>query len=385
MSNDGICTIDNDEDRFLSGSDLVENEVEDVKKDLVEVDGAMSSDDDQISDAGEVLRFNVEECEIDSWIEQNQLIQEQAEIHSTDIECVSRPQQVSSTFEEFDKDDATRNQLLSPIGFVLDDLQSGCGSDTVHVQNFASPVVDGDFQNKSDVGQRSDIIPLGRTVLTTGRKKTFYKSRRFKFKHRVAPRDFKFCFDVKGVVKYTYPCSSAKVALMKKNKYSKTWFMLKGDCFKEDDQVYRETLSVWLLTRFKFGKFRFVNMNLQKARPQIEDVMAEDHKKQQGDSKTDTKVFETFDQYTRKRGSVSADRGTENNQPTLRFSMWVIQSQLRQYMVLPVTHVAIATHFLVEVGMDKKESRLLLRTNRVWDPGGSIFRNFSFKLKLWFS
>ncbi|CAH8272029.1 unnamed protein product [Arabidopsis lyrata] len=44
----------------------------------------------------------------------------------------------------------------------------------------------------------SDMIPLGETVLTTGRKKTFYKSRRFKFKHRVAPRDFKSGFEVRG-------------------------------------------------------------------------------------------------------------------------------------------------------------------------------------------
>ncbi|KAG7563679.1 Retrotransposon gag domain [Arabidopsis suecica] len=98
----------------------------------------------------------------------------------------------------------------------------------------------------------------------------------------------------------------------------------------------------------------------QKTRPQIEDVLEEE-------------VYETFDQYIRESGLASDDRGTENNQPTLMFSMWVIQTRLNPYMVVLVKLVAYATHFLVGVGMDKKQCRLSLRTNRVWDPGGLIF------------
>ncbi|KAG7549143.1 Retrotransposon gag domain [Arabidopsis thaliana x Arabidopsis arenosa] len=75
------------------------------------------------------------------------------------LECVSQPQKVNSTFEDFNKANATMNQLLLPIGFVVDnlqsgggsdifcdDLQSGGGSDIFRVQTFASPVVVGDFQ-----------------------------------------------------------------------------------------------------------------------------------------------------------------------------------------------------------------------------------------------
>ncbi|XP_020880921.1 uncharacterized protein LOC9311752 isoform X1 [Arabidopsis lyrata subsp. lyrata] len=68
----------------------------------------------------------------------------------------------------------------------------------------------------------------------------------------------------RGVVKYKYPCSNTKVALMKKNKFTKVWSMLKDDCYMEDDQVNHETFPVWLLVRFKFWKFKLMNMNLQK-------------------------------------------------------------------------------------------------------------------------
>ncbi|KAG7574212.1 hypothetical protein ISN44_As09g024150 [Arabidopsis suecica] len=84
-------------------------------------------------------------------------------------------------------------------------------------------------------------------------------------------------------------------------------------------------------------------------------------------------VYETLDQYIKENGLASDDRGTENNQPTLMFSRWVIQTRLTPYMVVLVKLIAYATHFLIGVGMDKKQCRLSLRTNRVWDPGGLIF------------
>jgi len=114
-----------------SWSNLVENE---IKKDLLKVNGAESSDDNQISVAGEVLESNIEECETDSWMEHNPLIQDQVAFHSTDIEGVSQPQKVSSNLKDFDKVDARMNQMLSSIGFVVDELHSSCGSATVHVQ-----------------------------------------------------------------------------------------------------------------------------------------------------------------------------------------------------------------------------------------------------------
>ncbi|KAG7579588.1 hypothetical protein ISN45_Aa03g037200 [Arabidopsis thaliana x Arabidopsis arenosa] len=75
---------DYDEDRFPSDSDLVMNAVEKVKKDLVEIDVAKSCDDEQVLDNGKVFGFNMDDSETDSWIEQNQLSQEQADIHPTD-------------------------------------------------------------------------------------------------------------------------------------------------------------------------------------------------------------------------------------------------------------------------------------------------------------
>ncbi|KAG7585180.1 Ribonuclease H-like superfamily [Arabidopsis thaliana x Arabidopsis arenosa] len=76
--NSGICIIDNDEDLFLSDSDLVENVV-----DYVEIDVEMSSDDDQFLDAG------------DSVIELNQLIHDQDENHSTVVSSIQA--KISST------------------------------------------------------------------------------------------------------------------------------------------------------------------------------------------------------------------------------------------------------------------------------------------------
>ncbi|KAG7640567.1 hypothetical protein ISN44_As02g004150 [Arabidopsis suecica] len=57
-------------------------------------------------------------------------------------------------------------------------------------------------------------------------------------------------------------------------------------------------------------------------------------------------------------------------------------------MVLLVTPVAYATHILVGVGMAKKKSRLSLRSNRVWDPGGFLVEDatkttYSFYSTMW--
>ncbi|CAH8276473.1 unnamed protein product [Arabidopsis lyrata] len=77
LSNSFGCELETgetnyDEDRFL------------IDSDLVEIDVAKSCDDEQFSDNGKVFGFNVEESETYSWIEQNQLIQEQADIHPMD-------------------------------------------------------------------------------------------------------------------------------------------------------------------------------------------------------------------------------------------------------------------------------------------------------------
>ncbi|CAL9240562.1 unnamed protein product, partial [Arabidopsis halleri] len=109
------------------------------------------------------------------------------------------------------------------------------------------------------------------------KKKTkWFKSWRFKFKQR-KPRSDRHRTAHKLIyrenVMYKYICSSAKVALMKKKEFSKTWPMLKDDCFRENDQVYHETLPIWLLIRFKFWKFKIMNRNLQKLMPQIEEDM----------------------------------------------------------------------------------------------------------------
>ncbi|KAG7577367.1 hypothetical protein ISN45_Aa03g016530 [Arabidopsis thaliana x Arabidopsis arenosa] len=261
----GETDYDEDQDRFLIDSDLVENE---VAKDAVKIDVEVASDDDKFLDAAEVYGFNVEACETDSLIEQNELIQEQDENHSTD-------------------------SVLEPS----------------FVQHMCSPLK---HQSLFDLGittrgarQVFDTIPTRREVLSKGHKTTFHKSWRFKFKAKSQPRELiqgePWIQELKKnklhSTKKQRKCHTSWMftnKLMKKNKFSKTWFMLKGDCFKEDDQVYHETLPIWLLTRFKFGKFRSVNMNFQKTKPQIEDVMGEDRKKQPGDSEHDTKVFETL-------------------------------------------------------------------------------------------
>ncbi|KAG7543003.1 Retrotransposon gag domain [Arabidopsis thaliana x Arabidopsis arenosa] len=177
MSNDGICMIDNDENQFLSGSDLVENEVEEVKKDLVEIDGEMSSDDDQISDAGEVFGFNVEEClgnihvpnalhKVRECFEGKHSIQQE---NFVGMENFLQQEELNCDFEDFAKTDATMNQLQSPIGFVVDELQSCCGSDVVRVQNFASLVVVGDFQETPWIlNAESKVIPSCHIAIDEG-------------------------------------------------------------------------------------------------------------------------------------------------------------------------------------------------------------------------
>ncbi|CAH8255123.1 unnamed protein product [Arabidopsis lyrata] len=104
-----------------------------------------------------------------------------------------------------------------------------------------------------------------------------FKSWMFKFKpikEKIKKRDNKGWF-------HTW----SRKPSWKKNKVSKTWSMLNVDCFKDDDQVYLESLSIGLLIRFTFWKFKFIKRNLQKTSPQIEEVMMrEDHKQQHGDS-----------------------------------------------------------------------------------------------------
>ncbi|KAG7622584.1 Retrotransposon gag domain [Arabidopsis suecica] len=179
MINDGNCMIGNDGDRFLSGSDLVENAVATVKKYLVEIDDAMSSDDDQNSDAGDVFGFNIEECETDSWIEHKPLIQDQAAFHSIDIEGVSQLQKVRSNLKDFDKVDATMNQMLSSIGFVVDELHSSCGSATVHVQKKPSKSLKSwkfKFKTSSQDQGDHESLPIGLHIR--------FKSWKFKFVNR---------------------------------------------------------------------------------------------------------------------------------------------------------------------------------------------------------
>lgn len=179
MINDGNCMIGNDGDRFLSGSDLVENAVATVKKYLVEIDDAMSSDDDQNSDAGDVFGFNIEECETDSWIEHKPLIQDQAAFHSIDIEGVSQLQKVRSNLKDFDKVDATMNQMLSSIGFVVDELHSSCGSATVHVQKKPSNSLKSwkfKFKTSSQDQGDHESLPIGLHIR--------FKSWKFKFVNR---------------------------------------------------------------------------------------------------------------------------------------------------------------------------------------------------------
>ncbi|KAG7533153.1 Ribosomal protein 50S-L18Ae/60S-L20/60S-L18A [Arabidopsis thaliana x Arabidopsis arenosa] len=185
-SNDGICKIDNDEDRFLSGSDLVENEVEKVKNDLVEIDVAKSCDYEQFSDNGGVFGFNIEECETDSWIEHHQLIQEQAEIHSTD--SVLEPSLDSSDLLSLNGEDsppqtAIRSESAVSISHLEFSHRSPIGS--VDVYEDLSAIVRSQFDLECAASIALQVfysMPLRTKLLQNLRKKRLSKTWWFKFK-----------------------------------------------------------------------------------------------------------------------------------------------------------------------------------------------------------
>ncbi|KAG7578422.1 Retrotransposon gag domain [Arabidopsis thaliana x Arabidopsis arenosa] len=154
------------------------------------------------------------------------------------LECVSQPQNVNATFEDFDKADATMNHLLPPSGCVVDDLQSGCGSDIVRVQNFAGPVVVGDLQetpwilnveskdiqsfqvaidedNDSFTCQEVDGILLRNHMLHQQKKPSKYP-KSWKFKFKINSEDIKS--------RYTkFWCEKAIRCSKKKLKCDKSW------------------------------------------------------------------------------------------------------------------------------------------------------------------
>ncbi|CAH8256190.1 unnamed protein product [Arabidopsis lyrata] len=159
-----------------------------------------------------------------------------------------------------------------------------------------------------------------------------------------------------------------------RNQESPEFFiLLRYKCWLE----FKEWFKNWCI-RESWRKHKKIQLFTLRIREEMEEDMMENNQ-QQEDSESlmpapnfGTKVFETFDQYVMKRGSVSVNRGTENNQPTRMFSMWVILNRLSPYMVVLVKPVAYATHFLVGVGMDTRQCRLSLQTYRVWDPGDFI-------------
>ncbi|KAG7550910.1 hypothetical protein ISN45_Aa06g016450 [Arabidopsis thaliana x Arabidopsis arenosa] len=192
--NSGICMIDNDvEDRFLSDSAFVENEIE---KDLVEIDVAKSSDDNQLADAGDVFGFNVEVSESDLLFNQSHLIQEQAKKNYTDLiletsllqqrdliltHQVSPPHwEISrrSSMESMDVNDESK-----AFHYVYDDLPSAI----VRTHQWQSQFV---LEYVGNIAcQVFDIMSLGTSLLQSKRRKTFLKTWWFKFKATSQPRE----------------------------------------------------------------------------------------------------------------------------------------------------------------------------------------------------
>ncbi|KAG7553405.1 hypothetical protein ISN45_Aa06g039320 [Arabidopsis thaliana x Arabidopsis arenosa] len=199
----------------ISLSNFVEKK---IKKDLVEVDVAKFGDDDQFSDAEKVFGFNIEAPKTES------SNQERLEFPTENNGCLDHFQSMVLMKEEPDSVKINEVKLethscnlepdLIQAKMMVTKANSLCHDASVYVlENLSSTTLrnnqsklycglDGDALQSGGIFKfwrftDFDIIPLRRQVLPKGRKKTSYKSRRFKFKHRVVPRYLQSGFEVK--------------------------------------------------------------------------------------------------------------------------------------------------------------------------------------------
>ncbi|CAL9224635.1 unnamed protein product [Arabidopsis halleri] len=212
------------------------------------------------------------------------------------LECVSQSQNVNATFEDFDKADATMNHLLPPIGFVVDDSQSGCRSDieSKDIQQFQIVIEEG---NNSYVYQESNGMRLRSHILTQQTKPS------------KSPKSWKFKF---------------KISKDNKLRYIKFWW-------EEASTSSKKKLKCGKFWKFHYKNKFICNMKLFT------------YKKRQ-------KKWPFMGKAEVDKESVEMLRGCTSGQT---------------------------------IGAYGSEIKRRDINNQVWDPGGSVFMNFSFKLKLW--
>ncbi|KAG7597247.1 hypothetical protein ISN44_As06g016370 [Arabidopsis suecica] len=218
----------------------------------------------------------------------------------------------------------------------------------------------------------SDMIPLGETVLTKGQTKTVYKLRRFKFKHRVAPRDFKSGLEVRGkqTAMWQRKANKEYLCLFWTNNVAACDHILLGGemkingyklCLVRNKKQQRKPPkypTTW--------KLRYKNMNLQRTMIHLD---------------TQLLIFRWDSMYI--RHFTTFEHHLEDSHPQSGFG---VKGDVKYKYPRSSAKVALIkmnkfskTWFMLKGDCFKEDSHI-----RVWDPGGSIFRNFSFKLKLWF-